>query len=169
MAKVTFVSMWHAIAPASMELLRDELVALCQKEEKLEFWFHACHRDTSKWLFREITALKSRTQTPIEIVDVVDQLSIDWCIREPKEQLSSWERVCWNAPSTGASAITPWGRTRKPCWTSRRWNRTARTRPWRPPPGRCWKPLNRCPPRPPGNNPQTIPHFDSLEKMCSLA
>ena len=49
MAKVTFVSMWHAIAPASMELLRDELVALCQKEEKLEFWFHACHRDTSKF------------------------------------------------------------------------------------------------------------------------
>ena len=87
MAKVTFVSMWHAIAPASMELLRDELVALCQKEEKLEFWFHACHRDTSKWLLREITELKSHTQTPIEIVDVVDRLKADWCIREPEEQL----------------------------------------------------------------------------------
>lgn len=87
LAKVCFVSMWHSIVPASVALLHDELVALYQHEEKLEFWFHGCHSDTDQWLLNEIIRLKACNQSKTEIVDVVDPFKEYGNIRDKTDQL----------------------------------------------------------------------------------
>lgn len=58
MIKVTFVSMWHSIVPASAALLCDELAALFQQEDEIEFWFHSCHLPTSQWFLKQIMMLE---------------------------------------------------------------------------------------------------------------
>lgn len=87
MIKVTFVSMWHSIVPASAALLCDELAALFQQEDEIEFWFHSCHLPTSQWFLKQIIKLKVHAHAEIKIVDVVDPLVDDGLIREAAEQL----------------------------------------------------------------------------------
>lgn len=87
MIKVTFVSMWHSIVPASASLLYDELVALSQREDEIEFWFHGCHLPTSQWFLNQIIKLKACARAEIKIVDVVDPLVNDELFRETAEQL----------------------------------------------------------------------------------
>ena len=87
MVKVTFVSMWHSIVPASADLLRDELAALFQREDEIEFWFHGCHLPTSQWFLDQIIELKVHAHAEIKIVDVVDPLADDGLIKEAADQL----------------------------------------------------------------------------------